>query len=95
MVCAGTVHVFAVVGYDIATKSYYYYTYSALDDNTYEFYDYCKSNGEYDDYETGVLPFEVPISVHEYVSKRVYCSYGLTIDADTGMVLAYNGEVNM
>ena len=92
LVCAGTVHVFAVVGYDIATKSYYYYTYSALDDNTYEFYDYCKSNGEYDDYETGVLPFEVPISVHEYVSKRVYCSYGLTIDADTGMVLAYNGE---
>ena len=60
MVCAGTIHVFAVVGYDIASGSYYVYTYSVQDDNTYDFIDYSKQTHDFDDYENGILPFEVP-----------------------------------
>ena len=92
LVCAGTIHVFAVVGYDIATHTYFYYTYSVLDDNTNEFYDYSATDGEYNDYETGVLPFEVPISVHEFVSDKTCLSPGLEVDATTGFITAYDAD---
>ena len=43
---------FAVVGYDIATSSYYVYTYGVQDDNTYDFIDYSRQTHNFDDYET-------------------------------------------
>lgn len=92
LVCAGTVHVFAVVGYDIANHQYYYYSYNVLDDETHEFWDYSKNNAEYNDYEAGVLPFKVPIFVHDYISERVYLSNGLVVDARTGIIDEYNGN---
>lgn len=92
LVRAGTAHVFAVVGYDIPTRTYYNYSFSALDDEQYDFYDYSAHDGEYDDYETGVLPFEVPIDVHEYVTERVYRTNGLVVNAQTGTIVNYEGQ---
>ena len=92
LVKAGTVHVFAVVGFDIATRTYYNYSFSALDDKQYDFYDYSAHNGEYNDYESGVLPFEVPIDVNNYVAERTFCSNGLVVNTQTGMIVKYNGE---
>lgn len=92
LVCAGTMHVFAVVGYDIANHQYYYYSYNVLDDETHEFWDYSKNNAEYNDYESGVLPFKVPIFVHDYISERVYLSNGLVVNAQTGIIDEYNGN---
>lgn len=92
LVCAGTVHVFAVVGFDIATHQYYYYSYSVLDDETHEFWDYSKNNAEYNDYEAGVLPFAVPISVHDYVFDKIYLSNGLEVNDQTGVITGYSGE---
>ena len=92
LVRAGTVHVFAVVGFDIPTRTYYNYSFSALDDEQYDFYDYSAHNGEYNDYETGVLPFEVPIDVHNYVTERVFRTNGLVINAQTGTIVKYEGE---
>ena len=92
LVCAGTVHVFAVVGFDIASHSYYYYSYNVLDDETHEFWDYSKNNAEYNDYEAGVLPFAVPVSVYEYVFDKIYLSNGLEVNDQTGMITGYDGE---
>lgn len=91
LVKAGTVHVFAVVGFDIATHSYFYYTYSVLDDETYDFYDYCAKNGEYNDYETGVLPFVCPVDIHNYVTERMFYTEGLELDENTGIITGYDG----
>lgn len=92
LVCAGTMHVFAVVGYDIARHQYYYYSYNVLDDETHEFWDYSKDNHEYHDYESGVLPFKVPIFVHDYIAERVYLSNGLEVNAETGIITNYTGK---
>lgn len=69
-ILAGTAHVFAVVGYDYNTKSYFTYTFSVMDDKTEEFLDYTPKGGNYTDCENSCLPFEVPIDVFEYVSNR-------------------------
>lgn len=95
LVAAGTVHVFAVVGYDIATKSYYTYTYNVLDDEIKDFVDYSKSTSNYDDYENGVLPFEVPYEVNDYVNNAVYASDGLVINTETGMITGYTGDAKV
>ena len=92
LVCAGTVHVFAIVGFDIATHQYYYRSYSILDDETHEFWDYSKNNAEYNDYEAGVLPFAVPIFVHDYVFDKIYLSNGLEVNDQTGVITGYTGE---
>ncbi len=92
LVAAGTVHVFAVVGYDIATKSYFTYTYNILDDQIKDFIDYSKSTSNFDDYENGVLPFDVPYEVNEYINNVINASYGLVVDTETGKIVAYNGE---
>lgn len=92
LVKAGTVHVFAVVGFDIATRTYYNYSFSALDDKQYDFYDYSAHNGEYNDYESGVLPFEVPIDVNTYVAERTFCTNGLVVNTQTGMIVNYTGK---
>lgn len=88
IVCAGTAHVFAVVGYDIASSNFYTYTYTVMDDETKEFLDYSK-DGSFADYENGILPFEVPGFVLDYVDIMTRQSDGIIIDDETGTVVAY------
>lgn len=93
MVVAGTVHVFAVVGYDIASGEYFVYTYNVLgdgskDDGTYEYLDY-SFDGTFKDYETTIIPFEVPYFVNEYVTSRIAKTDGLLFDPDTGIIEDY------
>jgi len=96
VVAAGTVQVFAVVGYDIATKSFYTYTYSVIDETRgqEEFLDYSATTSGFDDYENGVLPFEVPIFVENYVNSKTLATEGLTVNTSTGKVTAYNGSAD-
>ena len=89
--CAGTVHVFGVVGYDIATNSYFTYTYDVMDEQTYPFLDY-SYDGTFTEYENGILPFEIPFDVFKYVNDRLTKSDGLQIDTDSGMVTGYTGN---
>ncbi len=93
-VVAGTAHVFAVVGYNIAQKSYFVSTYSIMDDATHEFEDYSYTTASYNDNQNGVIPFEVPYEVAEYVSERICASGGLKIDSTTGVVTEYSGTDN-
>ncbi len=82
MVMAGTVHVFGVVGYDAGSQSFFTYTYSVLDDKTYEFLDY-SPDGRFNDYENGVLPFEIPYFVYEYVTGKTASTEGLIYETDS------------
>lgn len=94
LVVAGTVHVFGVVGYDVATKSYFAYTYNVLDDKTYEFLDYSPTLS-FNDYENGAIPFEVPYFVHEYVTEKTVMTSGLSFKTNTtngtATVVGYTG----
>lgn len=90
-VVAGTAHVFAVVGYDVATSSYFVYTYSVMDDETHEFEDYSYTTNSYNDNQNGVIPFEVPYEVVEYVTNHVAATDGLKVDSETGIITDYTG----
>lgn len=92
LVNAGTVHVFAVVGYDIATNSYFTYTYNVLDKERHEYLDYSKDNANFNDCENAILPFEVPYEVHKITTSIVASSDGLVIDTAAGTVTDYNGS---
>lgn len=92
IVTAGTVHVFAVVGYDIATNSYFTYTYNVLDKARYEYLDYSKNNASFNDCENAILSFTIPYYVNEYVSSALARSSGLVIDTETGIIDEYNGN---
>lgn len=91
IVRAGTVHVFGVVGYDVASSSYFQYTYNVMDDDTYDYMDYSR-DGTFTDYETTVIPFEIPFYVKEYVDSHIVMSDGLKIDRNTGIINEYNGD---
>lgn len=91
LVCAGTVHVFAVVGFDLATNSYYVYSFNVIDDEVKDFVDYSKETSNFDDHENGVLPFEVPFYVNEYIDHVIGASDGLIVDIDTGKIVEYDG----
>ena len=93
LVTAGKLHVFAVVGYDVATRSYFTYTYSVLDSERKMYLDYSKTQSDFDDCENAILPFEVPYEVHEYISDVTARSNGLTIGLD-GIVTAYKGTAD-
>ena len=80
IVMAGTVHVYAVVGYDVATSSYFTYTYSVLDDERHTYLDYSKDNANFDDCENGIITFEIPYEVNEYVMGVTGRSDGLEFD---------------
>lgn len=86
VVMAGTVHVYGVVGYDVATASYYTYTYNVLADDTFEYVDYSKERATFDDCENGVVTFEIPYEVNEYV-------LGVTSETD-GLEIGLDGTVN-
>ena len=92
MVCAGRAHVFAVVTYDMATRSYGIYTYSIMEDEVRPFLDYSKESSSFDDNENGVLPFEVPFYVYDYVQSIVGASDGLIVDPETGIIEGYTGS---
>ncbi len=88
MVQAGTMHVFAVVRYDVSTGEYFTYTHNVLDDKTHEYLDY-SYNGKFNDYETSVIPFEIPYYVNDYVNNRIYRTEGLKLNPTTGMIVGY------
>ncbi len=92
LISAGTIHVYAVVGYDTASRSYYTYTYSVLDKDKYITLDYSCSTANFDDCENAILPFEIPYEVHEYISGVMAKSDGLVINDKTGMIEEYNGD---
>ena len=96
LVLAGTVHVFGVVGFDIATNSYFTYTFNVLDDKTYEFLDYSPSLN-FNDYENGALPFEIPYFVHEYVTSKIAVTESITYVTDSakGTATVINFGENM
>lgn len=97
LVLAGTVHVFAVVGYDVGSKSYFTYTYNVLDDKVKEFLDYCPkdSSGKFDDCENSVLPFEIPYYVYQYVTEETAVTagvgYELNSNDGTAVITSYTG----
>ena len=91
-VTAGTLHVFGVVGYDIANNAYYTYTYSVLDKERHEYLDYSMVTANFDDCENGILPFEIPYDVKEYISVKIGRSDGLVINERTGLVTDYKGD---
>ena len=92
LVVAGTMHVFGVVGYDIATNSYFTYTYNVLDKERHEYLDYSKDNANFKDCENAILPFEIPYEVNEFVSGVIARSSGLQIDINTGVITKYTGN---
>ncbi len=91
LIKAGTAHVFAIVGYDIKTASYFVTTYTVMDDETHNFEDYSYTTALYDDNQSGVIPFEVPYEVEEYVLDRVGETEGLEFNK-AGIVTGYNGN---
>lgn len=93
LVTAGTIHVFAIVGYDIATASYYTYTFNVLADKTYEYLDYSKDNANFNDCENGLVTFEVPHEVNEYVLGATSKTSGLEINLN-GTVTGFEANEN-
>ena len=91
LIKAGTAHVFAIVGYDIKTSSYFTSTFTVMDDEMHDFEDYSYSSAAYDDNQTGVISFEVPYDVEEYVLSKVGETDGLEFNS-AGMVTGYNGS---
>lgn len=88
----GKAHVFGVVSYDIATQSYFVSTYSVMDDANYkDFEDYSLSSSDYTDHENGVIPFEIPAEVQDYVADHVAYSEGLRVNEKTGVIERYEG----
>lgn len=82
LITAGTVHVYAVVGYDVATFSYYTYTFNVLDDERHEYLDYSMDNANFNDCENGIVTFEVPYEVNEYVVGVTGKTAGLEFDLE-------------
>ncbi len=90
LVTAGTVHVFGVVGYDVATDSYFTYTYSLLDDERHPYLDYSKADPNFADCQNAVVPFEIPYYPNEYIMAVTGRSEGLQVNMD-GYVTGYSG----
>ena len=86
VVTAGTVHVYGVVGYDVATASYYTSTYNVLADDTFEYVDYSRKRATFDDCENGVVTFEIPYEINEYI-------LGVTSETE-GLEIGLDGKVN-
>ena len=90
LIKAGTAHVFAMVGYDIKTASYFVTTYTVMDDESHDFEDYSYSTSKYDDNQISIIPFEIPYEVEEYVLSKIGESEGLEF-SKAGKVTGYNG----
>ena len=97
LVEAGIVHVYGVVGYDIATASYYTYTFNVLEDDTYEYWDYSLKDPSFKDCENGLVTFKIPYEVNEYIAGVTGQTEGLEIDIDDegyGCVKAFEPVAN-
>ena len=92
LVNAGTAHVFAVVGYDIATNSYFTYTYNVLDKERHIFLDFSMKNASFNDCENAIIPFEIPIFVNNYVNSIMNGSDGLSVDENGYISGKYEGN---
>ena len=46
-------------------------------------------DGTFNDYETSIVPFEIPHFVSEYVNNKVAKTQGLRLDPDTGIIVDY------
>lgn len=79
---AGIVHVYGVVGYDIATASYYTYTFNVLEDDTYAYWDYSLKDPSFKDCENGLVTFEIPFEVNEYIAGVTGQTEGLEVEID-------------
>ena len=90
LVKAGTAHVFAIVGYDMKTASYFVSTYTVMDEESHNFEDYSYTAPAYDDNQISVIPFEIPFEVEEYVLSKVGETDGLEFNKN-GMVTGYSG----
>ena len=94
-ILVGKAHVFAVVGYDYSTKSFFTYTFSVMDDKVEEFLDYTPKGGNFDDCENSCLPFEIPYSVFEYVTAKTSKTSGVQYVTNskngTAKVTGYTG----
>lgn len=87
------VNVYGVVSYDMETCTYTVYTYNVVNSDTIsEYMDYDMSSGSYDTYENGFIPFTIPVSVNDYISKMVGKTKDLTINRNTGIIEKYNGN---
>lgn len=100
LVMAGTLHVFAIVGYDVARGDYFVYTYNILGDGTqndgwHEMIDYTYDRS-FQDHENTVMPFEIPYYVEEYVNSRIVNTKGLEYSYNnqkhTAVVEKYDGS---
>ena len=92
LVSAGTIHVFAVIGYDVATSSYYTYTYNVLDEQVVPYLDYSRNDSNFEDAQNGLIPFEIPLDVYKYVEAKTMKSDGFEVDIETGMITEYTGN---
>ena len=90
-VIAGTAHVFAVVGYDIKSESYFVRNFTVMDDEMHEFEDYSYAYSSYDDNQNGVIEFEAPDEIVEYVAAKTTKTEGLEVNKE-GVVTGYTGE---
>lgn len=96
-IVAGRAHVFGVVGYDIGTRAYFTYSLSIMDDTVYDFLDYSTS-ASFDDFDDfGVIPFEVPIDIYNYVENLTTETVGLVYEYDynnrTAVVTGFDNAV--
>lgn len=91
-VLVGTAYVFAVVNYNFATQEFYANTYSVIDDKSYNpYWDYSASTSAFNDHQLGVLPFEVPYEVNQYIGDLTLHTEGLSVDKETGIINKYEG----
>ncbi len=93
VVQAATAHVFAVVGFDIATQSFYASTHTIVDNESAKiFIDHSRKSSSFNDCENGVLEFEIPFDLYKFTTRAMMRSEGLKINYDTGIVEKYEGE---
>ncbi|MBQ3419996.1 MAG: InlB B-repeat-containing protein [Erysipelotrichaceae bacterium] len=88
---AGKAHVFGVVGYDVANREYFTYTYSVMDDDYYYFIDYSRNSNSFNDFENDALSFEIPNDIEAYVNSKTMITEGLDINQN-GVVVGYSGD---
>ena len=101
MIMAGTMHMFAVVGYNVANNEYFVYNYGIMGDGTvdndgwHEIIDYSYDRS-FHDFENTVMPFEIPYYVEDYVNSRIVNTEGLEYEFDnqthTAVVDQYTGS---
>lgn len=98
IVLAGTLHVYAVVIYDIATSEYSVQTYSVLGDGSEQdapkpYLDYSWEGNQFNDYQNSVIPFEVPYEVNGYVNSLVAKTDGLQFNPDNASVTNFDNNL--